>query len=288
VKLLIIIVILLVCGSCAQEKSLPIIQSEQLVSLWQTPAKFSTPESICWDESRGVCYVSNINGQPGDVDGNGFISRINLDGEILDLRWITGLNAPKGMGIAGNRLYVSDINQVMVIDIDSAKVIRHYGVNEAQFLNDITVDEKGFVYISDMLANSIYRIDEHTISLWLKDPKLKYVNGLFYQSGQLKVGTSGAILGVDIKDQSIHKLVTGFGSIDGLEGDGGDGFFASEWKGYVYRAMPGEAPVQLLDVTGAQLNSADIEYIPKKSMLLVPTFKGHSILAYRILDLQSK
>ena len=37
---------------------------------------FSTPESVIWDASQSVWFVSNINGNPSVKDNNGFISRL--------------------------------------------------------------------------------------------------------------------------------------------------------------------------------------------------------------------
>src|SRR2546426_4066753 len=76
---------------------------------------FQTPESIFYEARSDIYLVSNINGDPTAADGNGFISRVAPDGRILELKWIDGtrpgvrLNAPKGMAVAGDTLYVSDI-----------------------------------------------------------------------------------------------------------------------------------------------------------------------------------
>ena len=65
---------------------------------WETDPTLTTCESVLYDQERDVLYVSNINGQPDGKDGNGFISKLNLDGKVTELEWVKGLNAPKGLG----------------------------------------------------------------------------------------------------------------------------------------------------------------------------------------------
>ena len=85
-------------------------------------AGLATPESIIHDDAADVYLVSNVNGQPTALDGNGFISRLAPDGKVENLRWVEGgknqvtLNAPKGIGIMGDAIYVSDIDTVRIFD----------------------------------------------------------------------------------------------------------------------------------------------------------------------------
>jgi hypothetical protein len=73
-----------------------------------------TPESVYFDEARDTLYVSNIAGEMLEKDGNGFISRVGLDGQMLEARWVTGLDAPKGLVSDGTTLYVSDIDRLRI------------------------------------------------------------------------------------------------------------------------------------------------------------------------------
>src|SRR5262245_38244264 len=65
-----------------------------------------TPESVYLDEGSGYLFVSQINGQPGEKDGNGRISKLGLDGSVVAADWVTGLNAPKGLRSYGGTLWV--------------------------------------------------------------------------------------------------------------------------------------------------------------------------------------
>src|SRR5258707_2917915 len=98
-----------------------------------TVAGFSTPESVLHDSTQDIYFVSNINGSPTAKDNNGFISRVRPDGAIENLKFIEGghgatLNAPKGLALAGDTLWVADIDAVRAFNartgapIDSFKL----------------------------------------------------------------------------------------------------------------------------------------------------------------------
>lgn len=116
---------------------------------------FSGPESVLHDTRADLYLVSNINGNPQEKDANGFISRVSTSGELLELRWIDGdaegvtLNAPKGMGLFGDTLFVSDIDAVRLFDRRSGAPLGEWRVDGASFLNDIAVGPNGTVYVSD-------------------------------------------------------------------------------------------------------------------------------------------
>ena len=79
------------------------------------------PESVLFDKINNVIYISNINGDPLKLDKNGYISKISVDGQILDKKWITGLDAPKGMAIFNDHLFIADLNKIWKIKISNKK-----------------------------------------------------------------------------------------------------------------------------------------------------------------------
>ena len=93
-----------------------------LTQLWETSADLTTCESILYDDASGTIYVANIEGDAAEKDGKGSISIISKEGEITDADWVSGLNAPKGMGIMDGKLYVTDIDEVVEIDIEGASI----------------------------------------------------------------------------------------------------------------------------------------------------------------------
>ncbi|MDP6543461.1 MAG: hypothetical protein QGH60_05675 [Phycisphaerae bacterium] len=114
----------------------------------------SAPECVIHYEAEDIYLASNINGGVIAADGNGFISKINPDGSVKELKWIDGaadgvtLNAPKGMAVLEGKLFVGDVAHVQIFDIKSAKQIASVKIKEASFLNDVAAG-KDAVYVTD-------------------------------------------------------------------------------------------------------------------------------------------
>ena len=163
-----------------------------LTKLWESKADFKLPESVVFDKENNILYVSNMQGDPFSKDGNGFISKVDLDGKIVKLKWIEGLHAPKGLAISKGKLYVGDVDQLIEIDIKAGKISKKLDAAGASFLNDVTVDTYGNVYVSDTFTDTIYRLNTFgQLTTWLYSPKLEAPNGLHYEKGQIIVGSWG-------------------------------------------------------------------------------------------------
>ncbi|MGN6646766.1 MAG: SMP-30/gluconolactonase/LRE family protein [Cytophaga sp.] len=250
---------------------------------WQTDTVLKVPESVLYNPADKFLYVSNIDGKPDSVDGKGFISRLNLDGSIAQLEWVKGLDAPKGMGVYQDKMYVTDIHKLVVINMDSAKVEKSYMIDSSLFLNDVTVDAKGNVYFTDSGAKKIYVLKDGVVSLWSSDPALVMPNGLLAQENSLRIIDMGSGLFYDA-DYSTKKLT---GVADSIPG--GDGVMQIAKNEYIISCWPGEVyfvndtTVQkILDTKDAKLNAADAWYVEGESLLVVPTFFGNSVMAYTI------
>ena len=256
-------------------------QSDKLIKKWETMKELLTPESVCYDPVSQILYVANINGKPTDKDGNGFISTLTLDGKINELRWVPGLNAPKGMGIFNGLLYVTDIDRVAVIDIKNKTILKFFEFPEAKFLNDIAVDQKGSVYISDMMSARIYRIHDDKSETWLDDAAITNPNGLYVENNKLMIGCKKIVL-AGLADKELLTWLEDTGGIDGLEAAGDGRYLFSDWSGNVYMVDTDKKIEKILDTTPAGINAADIEFIPEKRLLLVPTFGDNRIMAYEL------
>ncbi|MCU0644245.1 MAG: ATP-binding protein [bacterium] len=273
--------------SCEKKQHSESISSQvlksQLTQQWATPQMLKVPESVLYDASRDVLFVSNINGSPLEKNGKGFISKATLTGEIENLEWVTGLNAPKGSGIWQNKFYVTDIDHLVEIDIEAGEIINKYPAENAVFLNDITVDDLGNVYISDMSEENsvIYKFSEGKLETWLQDELISRPNGLFFEKGKLFVGTGdGFLKSIDLTDKSITTIAeTGFG-IDGVQSDGKGNFLVSDLQGKTAFVSSAGEVKELMNTADANINSADIEFIPEKNLLLIPTFFDNRVVAY--------
>jgi outer membrane protein assembly factor BamB len=229
-----------------------------------------------------VIYVSNIDGKPSAHDGKGFITLLGPDGRVLERQWIKGLDAPKGLGVYGDRLYVSDINILVEISIPDKKIVARHTAPEAVFLNDVAAGPDGTVYVSDMGASAIYRLKGGALEKWVVSKRLSSPNGLFVEKDILLAGLKDRIVSIDLQSREITDLILNTGSIDGLEADGQGNYLISDWKGHVYRVNPRGEKILLLDTTPINMQAADIDFIPGSSTLLVPTFNNNRVVAYRV------
>jgi hypothetical protein len=262
--------------------------------LWETTG-LKTPESALPVPGEGFAYVSNVAGNPTDKDGNGFISKVSLaDGKVIALEWAKGLDAPKGLALAGGKLYTADIDKLVEIDPASGQIFTKHEAPGAVFLNDIAVDAQGNVYVSDSSASTIWRLAGGKFEKWIDDPALKFPNGLYVDGDKLIVAAWGApgtsakkmsapanLLEVNIADKKISDLGDGtpVGNLDGLEPIGDD-FLVTDWvAGALYRIDRKGKATQLLDL---DQGSADIGYVPETGLLLIPMMMSDKLVAYKV------
>jgi len=99
-----------------------------LTKVWETDSLLDLPESAIFDAKNNLIYVSNIGGKFSRHDGNGFISKLDLNGNIVDLKWATGFDSPQGLGLFNNKLYVADMNRVLVVDIQTGKIEKEFRI----------------------------------------------------------------------------------------------------------------------------------------------------------------
>jgi sugar lactone lactonase YvrE len=256
-------------------------QSHQLVKKWETEPSLKTPESVLFDGGARVLYVSNIDGkQPWTKDGKGSIAKVGLDGKVIAAEWVTGLEAPKGLGLHQGRLYVADMDRVVVIDVAKGVIVEKIAIEGVKGLNDVTVDAAGTVYVSDSQGGGkVYAISQGKSSVFLDN--LKNPNGVLAHGKDFYVLDSGTMFKVG-KDKSLTKIVDGMeGSTDGIEHVQGDEFIVSCWNGVIYYVKGGEKQ-QLLDTRAQKSHTADIGYDAKNRIVYVPTFFANTVVAYEV------
>ena len=252
-------------------------QQHKLEKLWETDSVIAVPESVL--PVKNILYVSLIDGGGWDADGKGGVAKLSPNGKILDNAWITGLNAPKGLGIAGNRLYAADISEVVVIDIKNGKVEKKIAIDSAKGLNDITVTDKGIVYVSDSRTAKIWRIENDKPALYLDS--IKGVNGLKAIGDDLYIGSGKLFLKADAKKQ-VTKVAEVAQGIDGIEPIGNGDFILTAWGGYIWYVSADGRIETLLETYQQKKNTADIGYDPQKRILYVPTFNAKTVVSYSL------
>jgi DNA-binding beta-propeller fold protein YncE len=251
-----------------------------LTELWATDPIMRTPESVLYDPSRNVLYVANMN-RVEEGDDTGFISKLSTDGKVIELYWITSLNEPRGMGMYEGFLFATDMDRLLVIDVDKGEVQQTVPVEGALFLNDLTISEAGKVYFSDSRANKVHFYHNGEVTDWLQE--VEGPNGLFNEELHMIVCATGEgeIRRTNKLTGEYDIMATGIRG-DGIEHTGiGDYYIVSEWSGRIH--IIGNDTVQtLLDTEEQKINTADLGYDIKNRVVYVPTFFDDRILAYKL------
>jgi hypothetical protein len=272
-----IITILLLSGFLAAHA-----QKHTLTQIWATDAVIATPESVLPDLKNNLLYVSLIDGGPWDADGRGGIGHLTNKGTGYDSLWITGLNAPKGLGMHRDRMYAADISEVVVVDIPKGKLIRKIPVEGASGLNDITVTEKGIVFVSDSKTGKIWKLENEKPELYLEN--ITGANGLKAVKDELYFAKGSVLMKADAKKQ-VSKIADVGQGIDGIEPIGNGDFLVTSWSGYIFYVYANGQTELLLDTHEQKKNTADIGYDPVKKIVYVPTFFDRRIVAYQLSSL---
>jgi len=225
-------------------------------------------------------FVALIDGQGDAVDGKGGIAKLSTEGVVIDKEWLTGLNAPKGMAIYQNRLYVADITELVVIDIKKQALIKKIPIAGSVFLNDVTVNSSGVVFVSDTRTNKVHRVENDVPSLYLEN--MASANGLKVFGSNLIVGAGPELLLVG-PDKKPLTLAKGFAQgIDGIEMTKRGEFIVSCWAGLVYYVYSDGKIELLIDSQAQKINTADIGFDPNTQRVFVPNFFKNSVTAYQL------
>jgi hypothetical protein len=268
-----------------------------------TGVGLSTPESVLYDAENDLYLVSNIDGSPADADGKAFISRIKPDGTVQELKWIdsakdgTTLNAPKGMAIAADTLYVADIKSVRLFDRTSGAPKGEIKVKGATFLNGVAVSTDGTVYVADTGvkigkdgfkptgADAIYRLQGNKAVKMIKNKKLGGPNGLVVDGDHVWTVTfgSGALLKIDSKGKKVKEISLPKGRLDGIV-KVDDALLISSWEAQaIYKVSvtdleKAEQEPQF-DILLSELNApASIGFDTKRQRVLIPLFEDNALV----------
>jgi hypothetical protein len=263
--------------------------------VWETGG-FVAPESVVFDAERGRYYVSNMGsyGQ-GATPGDGFISRLGEDGTVLDLKWVTGFDSPKGLALANGRLYVGDDKDLVEIDPATGTVVaRHQPADGPGSFNDCTADAAGNVYVFSNRLGTLFRLAGGKFEPWFQVDRSRTggLNGLKAEADRLLLG-GWSVRDADGREQAGHLSFVTFadapqlgrlgdqpiGRIDGIEPDGAGGYTVTDWLGgdLLHVTADGK-PTPLLSLGRG---TADHTHVRSRQLLVIPHVLDHKVRAYR-------
>jgi hypothetical protein len=252
----------------------------------QTAAGFAFPESAAYDPAAKVLYVGQFGGtelKPAEKDGKGKISKVSLDGKILEEQFLPAsgetMNKPKGIWVKGNRLWVTDIDAVWIFDLKTRKG-RKLAIPGITFANDPAI--KGNVlYVSDNRADQLYSVEPADFLNAKTEPKIKLVfsdksvnpNGLYpaRDGSLLMVGFKSdkearGIYELNSKGE-VKPLSKDIGRLDGLYEMKDGTLLATDWNSGSFFSWSAKAGMETL-ASGFK-GPADFCVIPQAKGYLV-------------------
>lgn len=291
-KKILLFSLILILNACTQGKKpqeeqaaiLEEVTTPVLELVWASDSVLMTPESVCFDKQRGVLYVSNINLNPWEKDGNGFITKMDLSGNVLELKWIEGLHGPKGMGLSGGSLFIADIDEIVEADAGTGEILQRYKVEGNPDLNDITTGDDGTVYVSGSTSNTIYALKDGEVTEFLAGEEERF-NGLLWEKDRLLLITSGTsqFKAIDWDTKAVALISENMGAGDGIISLGDGSYLTSSWSGAIFYVSPDGKAEKILDTEAAGDNTADIDYSAGDNLLFIPTFFDNRVVAYRVV-----
>ncbi len=259
---------------------------------WELSEDIKRPESAVYEQAEGVVYISNMDGGATEKNGTGYISKISTDGEMITARWSEGLNAPKGLAISGDYLYASDIDELVKINLESGEIAATYEAENAEFLNDVTADADGNVYVSDSRDKTVYRHRGDTFEVWLESDQIKSPNGLYAEKGRLVIAACGIesenpgsnryLQAISYESKAVTPLgkEEPIGGLDAVQPNGQGGYFLTDWSaGKVFTYNTTDGATLLREISKG---TADLDYLEDQKLLVIPIMMSDQVLAFEV------
>lgn len=264
---------------------------------------FEGPRGAAHDPVEDVYLISSVRGAPGAEDGEGFISRVSPDGALLALEWIAGsaaapLNAPKGLALVGDTLFVADLTLVRSYDRQSGRALGDVTVEGAVSLDDVAAGPGGVLYVSDSGAATagargaasgaqasggpaVYRIDAaRNTSVLARLPAEDAPGALLFDAGRVLVAArSGELYALDEQGQKTVLGRSPGGGLAGLMRTPGGRLVVSSWEARMtyIGPPPPAAPHELEPLITDLTTPGDLAYDAKRRQLIVPLFEEDAV-----------
>ncbi len=265
---------------------------------------FKVPESVRYDADLDVYFVSNINGNPSQKDNNGFIARIKADSTNVMTMFAEGgkrglfLNAPKGMAIQGDTLFVADIDFLRKFNKRTGEYLGAISLkdNNATFLNDVAIGPDG-VYITDTGivfdasggmthpgVNRVFKVVGLTITEALSGDSLQNPNGIAWDAkgNRFVLAPFG---GSNIQawapgSAAPSSIGTGPGGYDGVEVLANGNILVSSWTDSTVHVV--QAGGHVMPLVRNVSAPADIGVDTKRNVLAIPRFNDGKVEYYQL------
>ncbi len=266
--------------------SSPLLSHAQIKQVWKITEGLEAPESVVFDQKANFLYVSNYTrpSRNGSSYGDCFISKVSLEGQIVDKEWIGGLTSPTGLFLKDSLLYIVERFGVAVYNIRNDQMITRHRIKHEGFINDIAVDDENNIYISTSGSNVLFQIKEGQVSEWIVGDEVGDSNGFSFIDGLLYIGVNkdGYLKTIDPKTTEIANVAyIGEGNIDGIKKNGKNLIVSLYTKGLRLVDKKGNV-TSLLDTESEGKHCTDFEFIPEKNLLIIPSLFDNELTAYSL------
>ena len=265
----------------------------------------NVPESVKYDAELDVFYVSNINGNPSQKDNNGFIALVRADSTGVTRILVEGgkngvnLNAPKGMALRGDTLFVADIDMLRMFNRRTGAHLGNVSLRErnATFLNDVAAGPDG-IYITDTGinfdikgvmshpgVNRIFKVVGTTVTAAKLNPdSLGNPNGIAWDAANNRFVLAGFggpnVTAWKPGDSTMTTLTSGPGGYDGVEVLSNGNVLVSSWTDSTVHILHGGTHMMALVKNVAA--PADIGVDTKRNVVAIPRFNDGKVEYYKI------
>jgi len=254
-------------------------------------------------------YFSQMRDVPGETgpDGDGYISRLALDGSGYVEQWATGFNSPKGLRAApkGKVLWVADVDRLVAVSLgdgswsDKTTVVLSglEGLPDAELLNDVAIGPNGTVYASDTFGNLIYAVTPgkpEATEVFGLNSDLDHPNGLLVERDTLLVaswgsplldkktfatGNPGRLTRYALGDGEVLFQTELIGNLDGVESDGRGNYLVTDWVGGNVLRVDGQTGKHEI-VRPLGQGAADLGFVAATGQVIVPVTAAQKVVSF--------
>jgi DNA-binding beta-propeller fold protein YncE len=241
---------------------------------------FDSPESVFFDAATDSWYVTN---QAGNVAGDGFVSKLDAVGNIVDIDFAVGLDNPRGVRGDGGSLFVADDDGVFEIDITNGQIIDTVAVPGSNFLNDVAIDPaNGTVFVSSSGTDQVFSISNGVPTVLVDENALNFPNGLLFEDGTLFIANfngNGELFTFNPAADPAFSVFSdvGLGNVDGIERDGTD-LLVTDFNGRLIAVNENGNGTLLRDVSNDVGAAADLGFDPVRRIAAIPDLAGTTVI----------
>lgn len=253
--------------------------ARSLELLW-TASGFEQPEGAALAPDGGY-FISNIGpGPETELDGNGYISKLNADGTVAAAKFVEGLGAPAGLAVHEGVLYAADRDGVAMFDAATGAPKGKVLIAGAGFLNDMTV-WKGNVLVSDSGTATIHKITPDGASVFATNAAWDGINGILGDGERLLISTMTEGKLIDYRGPGAETVIAaGMKDADGIGLVPGGEYLVSSWPGEIHHVSPDGVVSLLIDTKADGILQNDLSVFG--DVVIVPNWEPGTVTAWKI------